>query len=144
MNLLSKLKPAETLLLLDGSKSDFKNLMKFTFMDLVLKQVLVVKESVRTIKSGRGYKEQRIKYVVIGKNFKNYKPSAFERIYLTTFDKSPELKAVLTKLIKVAYDSIHLERKYRRTILNSIPIKQCFKISLLNQLMGSFSLTSEG
>jgi len=144
MKYLSELKPAETLLLLEGKNADFKNLMKFTFMDLVLKQVLVVKESTRTYKSGRRYKEQKTKYVIKGENFDRYNPSPFEVIYLSTFQKSPEIKAILTKLIKVAYDAIDTEKKYRKSILNSSPIKDLFNASFLQQLFGTFALNKNG
>lgn len=146
MKLLSKLKPAETLLLLDKSNADFKNLLKYIFMDLVLKQVLVVKESSKIIKSSSGntYKKIKTKYVIKGKNFDYYNPSPYETIYLSVFQKSPELKAVLTKLIKVAYDIVYSEKKYRNSILNSYPIKQHFKTSVILQSFGVYSLTKQG
>lgn len=144
MNILSQLKPAETLVLIEGKKVTLKNLMKYTFMDLVLKQVLVVKESVNTYKSGRGYREVRSKYVIKGKNFDNYKYTSYENIYLSVFHKSPELKAVLTKLIKVAYEAVSSEKEYRKSIINTSPIKNQFKSNFFQQLIGSFSLTPEG
>lgn len=144
MNLLSKLKPSETLLLLNGSKADFKNLMKFAFMDLILKRVIVVKESVRIYDNSRGSREVRTKYVIKGKNFDKYKSNPFESIFLSPFHKSPDIKAILTKLIKVAYDAVPSEKKYRKSILNSSPIKHVFKASAFQQLFSSFSLTPEG
>lgn len=144
MNLLSQLKPAETLLLLDGTRADLKSLMKYTFMDLLLKQVLVVNESVRTYKSGRRYKEFTSHFVTKGKKFDDYKASPYEEIFLSVFRKSPDLKAVLTKLIKVAYEATGSKRKFRKLIYLTSPVRHHFRSSLIQDLFDLFSLTSEG
>lgn len=144
MNLLSKLKPAETLILIETTDAELKNLMKFTFMDLVLKQVLIVQESVQTYKRGNRYREQRTKYVIKGKNFDKYQPNPYELIYLSTFHKSPEIKAILTKLIQVAYEAVRSEKQFRKSIINSSPIKGHFTVSFFQQLFGTFSLSAEG
>lgn len=144
MSELSNLKPGETLVLIDGGKAEFKSLLKFTFMDLLLKQVLEVKESSRSIRHGKGYRNIKTKYVVTGKNFAKYKPDQYEAIFLNVFYKSPDLKAILTKLIKVAYDAVPTEIKYRKKIILSFGIKSVFKTSLLFNLFGFISLTSRG
>ena len=40
MEILSKLSPAETLLIKDGNRTSFKDLLKYTLADLILKKVL--------------------------------------------------------------------------------------------------------
>ena len=51
MSRLNKLKPAETLLLQHASKAELKDLMKMTFMDLTMKQVLEVKNGTTKVKT---------------------------------------------------------------------------------------------
>ena len=144
MTELSKLKPAETLLITKGSNAEFKDLMKYSLMDLVLKQVLSINETTTTYKSGRRYKEQRIKYVTKGRNFEKYEPSPFEQIYLSPFIKSPEIKAIFSKLIKVAYDAVSTEKKYRNSIISSHPYPSAFKRNFIHQIFGGFNLSTDG
>ncbi|MDX1446107.1 hypothetical protein, partial [Lishizhenia sp.] len=144
MSDLSKLKPAETLLIMKGENAAFKDLMKYTLMDLILKQVLEIKETVRRVKRGRRFKDKRIKYVVKGNNFDNYSPNIFEIIYLSTYQHTPEIKIVLSKLIKVAYSAAKTEEEYRNCILETHPFPKSFKKSFFQKYFGGVSITEEG
>jgi len=44
MKILSQITPAETMLIKDCTSVQLKDLMKFTFMDLLLKKVIEIKE----------------------------------------------------------------------------------------------------
>lgn len=144
MSLIHRLKPAEHEVLLHGSKASIKNLMKLTFMDLMLKNVLVVQESVNTYKRGRRTREVKTKYVIKGRNFDKYVPSSFELIYLTTFQQSPGIKAIFVKLIQVAYEQIKSDAKFRKSVWRSSAIESCFRVTTYDWLARGFSLTEEG
>ncbi|MHB1278691.1 MAG: hypothetical protein ACYC1Q_09845, partial [Bacteroidia bacterium] len=70
MKHLSKFLPAETLLLLEDKNASIKELLKITFMDLLLKQVL----ELTTISKQASRREavRYYKYVNRGKNFGKY------------------------------------------------------------------------
>ena len=81
MKILSKITPAETMLIKDSSSVELKNLMKYTFMDLLLKKVIEIKE-VNKKSHPRDKYIRTYTYVVSGKNFSKYKPKKHELIYL--------------------------------------------------------------
>lgn len=142
MNHLAFLKPAETLVLQYQSKADFKELLKVTFMDLLLKQVLVVKDTLKEIKRGNRLKQVKSKYVITGKNFTKYSPSPFEEVFLSVFIDKPQLKANLKPLIKVAYEAS--DKYYAKAIVEGSSIKDLFKTVFYQKYFGKFSLTKKG
>jgi hypothetical protein len=144
MKLLAEITPTETLLLLDGSKTEFRDLLKYTLMDLCLKRVLEVKETTKEYRTSRSVRYRVIKYVVKGKQFDQYTPKAFELVYLVPFQKSPDLKVIFSKLVKVAYDSVKLEHQYRSLILQDSQIACLISKNLVQKLFFGFSLNKKG
>ena len=82
MKILSQITPAETMLVKDCSSVQFKDLMKFTFMDLLLKKVIEIKE-INKKSHPRDKYIRTYTYVVSGKNFNKYKPKNHELILVT-------------------------------------------------------------
>lgn len=144
MNPLSELKPAETLLLKNGTNADFKNLMKYTFMDLLLKNVLVIKDTTLTYRSSRGERYVAAKYVIIGAEFNVYHASPFEEIFLAPFRKAPTLKAIFKKLIKVAYDQVRTEASFRKIIVQNSPLSPLVKKFVFFHVLGNVVWNAEG
>jgi hypothetical protein len=70
MKNLSKLSPAETLLLLEGKEVKLRDLLKVTLMDLFLKQVLQTTEIANT--SHTGSETFSNTYIIRGNNFLVY------------------------------------------------------------------------
>jgi hypothetical protein len=103
-SILSQLSPAETLIMLLGKEAPFNDLMKVTLMDLMLKQVLAIKEVMR--QPGPSEKIRIYKYIVRGENFAAYTPLAHEFIFLNVFNKYGKEKLLFRHLIRAAYDNI--------------------------------------
>ncbi|TAD83256.1 MAG: hypothetical protein EAY75_15165 [Bacteroidetes bacterium] len=142
MKQLSKLSPAETLLVLQDKKASLRELLKVTFLDLLLKQVvrtfdLVQQPTVRNKDSG-------YKYVEIGKNFWTYQPLPHENIFLTPFQKSPSLQVLFRNMVKTGYQNAKSKGKFTSLLLQSPSMDTCFSRSILQSLFGGFSITLEG
>ena len=97
MELLSILTPAETHLVLEKSEANLKDLMKYTFMDLLLKRAITIEEVKR--QPHQNDQTRIYSYVIAGKNFRNYKPLAHEMIYLRSYYKSKTIKVLFRHLV---------------------------------------------
>ena len=143
MKILSKITPAETMLIKDSTSVELKNLMKYTFMDLLLKQVIEIKEISKKPRS----KDKKIRtytYVVSGGNFSKYKPKNHELIYLSPFIKSQSIKILFKNFIKMAYNTSNGSWNYKKTTRSNREINQYFKQSFLLNLFKSIKLTDNG
>ncbi|MFL5728761.1 MAG: hypothetical protein ACJ75J_04665, partial [Cytophagaceae bacterium] len=142
MRELSKLYPAQTLLLTEGKKASLKDLLKFTFMDLLLKQVL--KTEKRTYRASKYDKEQIVKYVLAGNNFSAYKPAAHELAFLEPFKKSRTISIMFRHIVKMGYQNARKENLYQLVIGNTYPTQEYFSRNFFHYIFGGFSLTSRG
>ncbi|WP_027421244.1 hypothetical protein [Crocinitomix catalasitica] len=148
MEILSKLSPAETMLLID-STCRYKDMLKFTFMDLLLKRVIEIKVENKKVLARDKYakKVQVIKsynYVVKGRNFIKYKPKGHELVFLSPYQKSTSIKILFKHLIKVVYENSGSSKSFKSTVLNSINLKGLLKVNILQQLFGGISMTAKG
>ena len=100
MEILSKLSPAELRFLMEGGGTTIDNLLKYTFYDLLFKQV---------IKAGIKFPQQQLKktkrtvestYITVGPNFNNYLPKVHETALLKPFIKSKNLRIKFKTLYK--------------------------------------------
>lgn len=143
MRNLSKYLPAETLLVLEGKDADIKELLKITFMDLLLKQVVeiitVPKQSSSSRATVRNYK-----YVVKGKNFYKYNPKQHELVYLSPYLKSNSIRILFQHLVRMGFQNASSESKYRRSVTHSPNITNHFSRSIMQSIFGGFSKTNEG
>lgn len=136
MKLLSKYTPAETLVLLEGKKADIKELLKTTFMDLLLKQVLVIEcvsKKISTRDDVRVYK-----YIARGKNFLMYKSSAHEWVYLSPFYKSSSIKILFQHLIRMGFQNAKTDARYIASVIKSPNVNYYFRKNLFQKLFGAY------
>lgn len=148
MKLLSTYSPAETMLVIDSSCS-LKDMMKFTFMDLLLKKVLEIKvENKRVLARDKYAKKIEViksySYVIKGKNFNKYTPKGHELIFLTPYQKSSSIKILFKHLVKMAYENAGSSKSFKSSVLNSINLKGLLKVNFFQQFFGGISLTAEG
>ena len=142
MKLLSNITPAETLLIKDNGSSDLKSLMKFTFMDLLLKKVIEVKEI-----SSRPHprdRERKYTYVVSGKNLTKYAPKKHELIFINSFLKSPSLQVLFKNYVSMIYGSANGKSSYKKLIKSNKEIDGYFNQSILLNLFSINKLTNKG
>lgn len=142
MELLSKLTPAETSLLLNGSQLSLKDLLKYTFIDLILKKVIRIIEVER-----QPHPRDRVRYytyVAVAQNFETYKPISHELIFLATFLKSVDLQIQFRHLIKIALQNADTKRIFINKIVSSPHLIGHFESNFLNSLLGRICLSPRG
>lgn len=142
MKHLSKFQPAETLLLIEDIKAELKELLKITFMDLLLKQVIEIKRVSK--KSHIRDKVRYYKYVVRGKNFLNYSPLTHELAFLSPYQKSSSIKILFQHIIRMGFENAKSESKYISAVRQSKNIQHYFTKSIIQSLFGGFSITEDG
>ena len=143
MKILSKITPAETMLIKDCTSVQLKDLMKYTFMDLLLKKVIEIKEISRKSHPRDKY-SRTYTYVVSSKNFNKYKPKNHELIYLSPFTKSPSIQILFKNFIKMAYDSSNGSWNYKKTTRSNREINPYFKDTFFLNLFRLNKLTDDG
>jgi len=138
MEILSKITPAETLLITNGSSAKLKEMLKYTFMDLLLKKVIKIKE-VENAEDGTSNT-----YVVADKNFIKHKPKNHEITLLKPFQKDASIEILLENFIKMAYRAANGGHYYRIAIKKSPAINENFKDGFFAKVFGSVSLNQQG
>jgi len=143
MKILSQITPAETLLIKNSNSLQLKDLMKFTFMDLLLKKVIEIKEI-----NKRPHPLDTIvvkyTYVIAGKNFKKYKPKNHELIYLSPFGKNISLQILFKHFIQIAHDYANSNWKYKKLTRSNQEINKYFKQAFWPNLFRINKLTKNG
>lgn len=118
---LSTLTPAETLLVLEADHAPWNELLKVTFMDLLLKQVIQIEE---VEKQPSRHDPIRIyKYIAPGKNFLDYKPLSHERVFLAIFQKEFRVRVLFQNLVKIGFEKAESVGHYQSTIAKSPSLK---------------------
>ena len=141
MKYLSELNPAE-ILVLTKENITHQELLKVTFIDLLLKKVL---KTIEVERQPHINQEIRIyKYVEIGKNFKNYESKSHEKFFLATFEKDNEIQILFRNLVKIGYQSSRTVLDFKNTIIKSSTLKKCFKQNLFQKLYYGYSFTEYG
>ncbi|WP_046758838.1 hypothetical protein [Kordia jejudonensis] len=142
MKLLSRITPAETILIQQGSAAQLKDLLKFTFMDLLLKQVLKI---VTENKQLHPRNEARLyTYVETGKNFEKYVPRHHEVIFLKPFTQEASIQILFKHFVKITYEASSGKRSYRESIKRSKELTSYFNDSFFISLFRFIKLTEAG
>lgn len=142
MKHLFKFSPAETLIVKNGEKALLSDLLKYTLMDLLLKQVLTIEE-VQRQPSPRD-PAKTYKYITRGENFTKYPIRSHETVFTSTFQENAEIKLLFRNLVKVAYQRAKSERSYYPLLINNENLKAVFTRDLIHRVFGGFSYTAEG
>jgi hypothetical protein len=143
MTYLSKYTPAETILILDNSGADIKELLKTTFIHLLLKEVLEITTITRESSSSRRT-IRTYKYIIKGKNFNTYKPLEHELVFLSPYQKSSSIKILTQHLIRMGFQNAISESKYITVISQSNSIKRYFTKNIIQMIFGGFTTNQEG
>lgn len=128
MNHLSKLSPAETLLLIQGKGASLKELLKVTFMDLILKQVLRTSEAEKQVNANAN--ELVVRYVEIDNHFSTYRPLLHENNFLSPFQRSHSIKILFRHMVKMGYQNAVSLNNFRNILITSPALHGCFTQNL--------------
>jgi hypothetical protein len=142
MKFLTELSPAEASLLVNGETVQSNELLKLTFMDLLIRQVLQI---IELEKQPDRFQPKRVyKYVVPGKRFLTHEPRAFEEVYLSPFRKSAGAQILVKHMVKVGFQNAISGARYKSNVFESLRDKGLLSRNFFQRLTGRFSFTSEG
>lgn len=142
MELLSKLSPAETLLLLRPFESRLRDFMKFTLMDLITRQeVQLINYDQHPV---QGNVTLAFAYVIAGKNLKKRDPKLHEMIFLYPFYKKPKAKILFSHYIQMAFKTAKGEEHFKKRLLFDGDLKPLIRIGFWQRMLGSVALNKEG
>lgn len=141
MKHLSKLTPAETLIILKDKDTHLKEVLKVTLMDLLLKQVLKIEE---VYKHTGGTKEQRLyEYVETGKNFRFYNSLPHENVFLEIFQENEDYRYLFRHVVKVGCENAKSYNYFHKLVRKSPNISDCFNENFIFNLIGFSFKTSK-
>lgn len=143
MKILSQLTPAETLLIINSEHSSLKDLMKKTFMDLLLKKVIAIKEVHKKAHS-RDRIERKYTYVVAGVNLKKYTAKSHELIFLSAFLKNNSIRILFPSYIKMVYENSKSSYRFKTKVIENKAVVSNFKSNLFLTLFQAIKINSEG
>jgi len=86
INYLSVLKPAATAILLAPTKTELKDIIRYTLMDLTLKKVLSIQHKGIKLHPNDAYAQVRT-IVETRENFNNYRNHNYEKYFLSIIDE---------------------------------------------------------
>jgi hypothetical protein len=111
--LLTKLTPAETLLITQGEDTTLKDALRYTMMDLLLKRVLTITDVER--ESPHSGNIVTSKYIVAGENFKQYPALAHELVFLIPFRENPAMHMLFKNCVKIGFENAWLRPCFRES-----------------------------
>ncbi len=142
MNILSTLTPTETYLLLQGNDARYRDLLRYTFLNLVLKKVLQVEE--RTVRTSRRRdRSVRSVYVSTGTNFEGYHPEPCEMPFLYFFRKNATMSVLMRHLVRAATEETS-ERAYRKLVITSNNLSGLLRQNFIQRALGRFAYSDHG
>lgn len=142
MDQLSKLTPAETLILVEGDNVQLTDLLSLTLMDLFLKQVLQTTGVASTLQTEHDKATPKLT-IIQGTHFNLYRPLPHEEVFTSLFNVDIE-EIPIDECVRVGYKKAKNENHYSRLILKSETLQPYFVRGLSRLFNGKFSLTPEG
>lgn len=136
MEVLKKLSPAQTKVILAPNSSKISELLRLTFIDLVLKRVIVIREA----KNSDGTLE-----ILRGEKFDTCTLKYHDRIFTEIFNDTPELCITIDELMKLVRREIGGSKKYKWRCLIEPELSKYFHPKPLFGVFGSrIKLNDEG
>jgi hypothetical protein len=137
---LSELKPAATKLILEPN-TDLIELLKLTLFDLALKQVLIIK---KTLRKSHPRDPHLREYVVVetGKNYARYSGNKFEEFFTERIDEESyfQLKVYLREI----YKDIPTVNKFKNQIISDLSIKNLFRNDIISSVFSIIKTNTKG
>lgn len=125
--ILSRWTPAELMILQEETKARTYKLIKYTFFDLVLKDVLRIVQIERSM--NKRDRPRTYKYVCIGKRFFRYTPHTIEKLFLDPFIKNMELQVLFGNLVKMVVSKYRNDTTLHTETILSGTLGLCFDMS---------------
>lgn len=142
MKHLSRLSPAEAILLIKGKDANLKDLLKATFLDLLIRRVLKIEIVDVESRSGRHFRTN--KYISIDINFHSAKLNDQNMCYLSPFLKINIIQILFRNLVKMGFQNAKSTKNFQKKLINSPNLEGFTKQNLLQTIFGGFALTPSG
>lgn len=133
MEKLEQYAPAQVMLLTSNSKPSFKEILKWTMMDLVVKRVLKLES------------DEDIKHVSAGSDFGSYTPKPFEDPMTVIFSQGSDLRILFDHFVKMVFENSGSYKKFLfERIIAQSEMTGFFKQGFWQKLLVSIKLTEKG
>lgn len=117
-----------------------RTLLKYTFADLLVKQVLQLQDTQESNPDDR-----TLRYVQAGQKFANYTWHEHEYPFLQVFIKSPGIRVLFKNFIRIVKEKTTIfPSRYRKTIMRSPRIEPLIRVGLIGWLLNDFKYTPAG
>lgn len=137
MKLLSTYSPAETHVLMHGQEAKLKNLLKFTFMDLIIKQVL--KTIIVERQPDPRAAVATFRYITIGKNFHTHQILPHERVFLSPFLRDSSVQILFQNLVKLSYQNAVGPTYFQNEVIKSSTMQPLFYKDFFQRFFKNYS-----
>lgn len=125
--ILNRWTPAELMILQEGTNAKTYKLIKYTFFDLILKDVLRL---VQVEKAMNKRDRPRIyKYVCVGKRFFSYNPHIIEKLFLDPFNRNMELQVLFGNLVKMVVKTYRNDASLQTDVILNGTLGSCFDMT---------------
>ncbi|MGH1384499.1 hypothetical protein [Kordia sp.] len=141
INYLSVIKPAATSILLSPTKTNLKDIIRYTMMDLAFKEVLSIKHKNIKLNPNDAYSRKRA-IVETGGKFSNYQKSDYEKLFLSIIDTESYFQ--LHSYLSVIYKETPLDNRMKRKVLKENKILNLYSIAFAFDSFGVFKLNRNG
>lgn len=142
MEILKKLSPSETYLILNNTRIEYNELLKLTLAQLLLTKVLKVEKRISQVTLGDS--EITLAYVMRGENWSHSIIKPYERVFTQPFEQSQELEILFHQLVKIGYENgngrymftskVIRKNSNLNTYLKKNPLLRLFDPAPLNKL----------
>lgn len=139
---ISKLTPAETLLVRDGGQASMRELLKYTLMDLILKQVLKIEDVERQLNARDPVKVYR--YVSTGETFRHYDCLRHELTFLAPFYENSDSRMLFKNCVRIGYENARTKRVLHQKVRGTTELRDAFSTSFLQTIFGGYDYTQKG
>jgi hypothetical protein len=143
MKYINRYTPAETALLILPACS-LKNMLKFTFMDLILKGVIKVIERKKTVGDPGFNKGQLYQYVSVGTKYSSYSFKPHEKIFVTVFSTDASLQVLFKSYLKMVVEKSDGSSSFNKLVIAAEDLKGLYTKSFLQRIFGGFTQTKAG
>ncbi|MDN5211913.1 hypothetical protein QQ020_07615 [Fulvivirgaceae bacterium BMA12] len=143
MEILHQLTPAEAFLIREAKAASFRDLLKYTLIDLMFKKVLRCEEHEH--KAHPNDPARIIHYVGRGLRYDGFRPKPHEWVFLKPFSYQEDLVIMFRHVVKMGYENAGSRRGYLfDKILQSSDLAGYFRGGWLNRWLVSVQLTERG
>jgi hypothetical protein len=137
MKHLYSLTPAEVLISTRGTKAGLGELLKFTFLDLLLQQVISTSDQE---KQSHSHDRSRVyKYVSAGPSYHSYVPKPHEIALLSPFMKNESIEVLFRHFVKMAYQKSGSKGHFQMEVISNTGIAPYFYKNWFQMLFGGIS-----